>query len=148
LSHKSMIQWQAIRFPPPADKPEEGDKWGFVVAVPAGRTPTFLDTPMTAAFKDRLPKTLVPGGTPMFVFNSPDGNVPPPQVASIPAEQIRKHEVAGPPPRSAQVAAKPDRLTLIGENIISHDAYIYDDRGGYKWTEEAFAAAKAQAMNA
>src|SRR5439155_20778110 len=81
------------------------------------------------------------------VFNPADGVVPPEAMAKILAEQIREHEVLT--PEAAPEAVKPpDYPSLTGENVISHDAYIYDDEGRYAWTPDRFEAAKTLALDA
>jgi hypothetical protein len=140
LTHKSKIQWQAMEFPQ-----ENGEsKWGFVLAVPPGRTPTFLDTSMTKAFGPRLPKAITRGDNLMFVFNPADGTISPIEMAKMLLEELRAHAA----PETAEVIQKPDYPPLIGENVISHDAYIYDDLGRYQWTPERFEEAKSHATEA
>ena len=137
LVHDSQIQWESIDF--------GGGKWGFVLAVPSGRDPTFLDTTMVKAFGPRFPKGIPRGDTLYFVFNPQDGVVPPEEMAKALAEQLRKHEVAR--PRASGERPGPI-LRAPGDNVISHDAYLYDDRGDYSWTPERFAQAKTFAREA
>jgi hypothetical protein len=139
LVHKSHIQWSSIDF--------GNDKWGFVLAVPSGRDPSFLDTSMVKAFGPRFPKGIPRGDTLFFVFNPADGVVPPEEMAKALAEQLRKHAVSK-PRDSADAPSPGPKLTTPGDNVISHDAYLYDDHGNYSWTPERFAQAHSYAMEA
>jgi hypothetical protein len=132
LVHKNQIQWESIDF--------GNGKWGFVLAVPSGRDPSFLDTTMVKAFGPRFPKGIARGDTLFFVFNSADGVVPPEEMAKALAEQLRAHERKTKPRGASQLAVPP--LVTPGENVISHDAYLYDDHGNYLWTPERHAQAK------
>jgi hypothetical protein len=141
LVHKSKIQWQMFPFPT-TDGPT---RWGFVLAVPSERSPTFLDGPMTKIFGPRLPNAITRGDTLMFVFDPAKADVRPEEMAKILAEELRAHEV----PEAVEVApAKKPYRGLIAENVISHDAYLYDDRGNYSWTKDRLAAAREHAMAA
>jgi hypothetical protein len=141
LTHKRKIQWQSIRF----DTPDAQAKWGFVLAVPSGRTLSFLDTSLVKAFGPRFPKAIARGDTLLFVFNPDDGDVQPEAMARVLAEELRNHEMKEPP---VETAASAPFSSLVGENVISHDAYMYDDEGRYSWTPEAFEAAKTMAEEA
>jgi predicted kinase len=137
LVHKNKIQWNSIRF--------GEDQWGFVLAVPSGRTPSFLDTSMVKAFAPRFPKAIYRGDTLLFVFKPEDGTVPPAEMAKILAEELRRHEVPGALTTERDV---PVALPTPGENVISHDSYLYDDDGSYRWTPERFADAQRFAREA
>jgi len=141
LTHKRKIQWEAIRF----DTHDGHAKWGFVLAVPSGRTLSFLDTSLVKAFGPRLPNAIARGDTLLFVFKADDGHVPPEAMARILVEELRNHETKEPPVETAAGTPFP---SLVGENVISHDAYMYDDQGRYTWTPEAYEAAKAMAEEA
>jgi hypothetical protein len=115
-----------------------------VLAVPNGRTPSFLDGPMTEILHPQIKHADVRGDTLMFVFDPKKGHVPPEAIAKILAQEIRAHEMVGPP----EPAGPKPYHEMVGQNVVSPDSYRYDDSGAYLWDKEKTAEVEALAMEA